>query len=161
VTTRDAKRWAAIALLATLMPATSHALLESCDVSATNLVFGVYDPLNAAPHLSTGTITVQCSVTLIAVLASWDILLSRGSSASFNPRNLRSGGNTLFYNIYTSAAHSTIWGDGSGGTAKVSGSSLLLVGTNTSNYTLYGSIPVAQDRPAGAYADSIVVTLNY
>ena len=37
----------------------------------------------------------------------------------------------------------------------------LAVGTTTTSFSVYGRIPVAQDRPAGAYTDTIVVTLNY
>lgn len=159
--TPRAKRRVIAAALTAFMPLTSHALLESCDVTSTNLAFGVYDPLSASPHDRTGTITVRCTVTLIGLVSNWDIRLSRGNSSTFNPRNLLNGGNTLLYDIYTTSARTTIWGDGSGGTSFISDSSLLLVGTNTFNYTMYGRIPVAQDRPAGAYADSIVITLNY
>jgi spore coat protein U-like protein len=140
----------------------SHAVLESCEVSATDLVFGVYDPLQAAPHDGAGIVTVRCTVTLLAVLASWEVLLSTGNSGTYAARALTSGGNTLFYNLYTTAARTTVWGNGAGGSGKVGASSTLLpTGTSTYNYNLYGRIPVAQDRPAGTYTDSIVVTLNY
>lgn len=104
---------------------------------------------------------MTCTAILVGVSASWDILLSTGSSGSFSPRRLFSGGNSLLYNLYTSAGRTQVWGDGTAGTAKVSDSQLLLVGTNQYSYTTYGRIPALQDRAPGAYMDTITVTVNY
>jgi spore coat protein U-like protein len=72
------------------------------------------------------------------------------------------GGSILSYNLYTSAAHTTVWGDGSGSTADVSSSlNWLQIGNASFNYPVYGVIPAGQDRAAGAFIDTITVTVNY
>lgn len=67
----------------------------------------------------------------------------------------------MSYNLYTSAARSVIWGNGTGGTQLVSDNVTLFSGSLIRNYTTYGRIPVGQDRAAGSYADSIIVTVEY
>jgi spore coat protein U-like protein len=139
----------------------AYALLQSCSVSATALAFGSYDPSSATARDSTGTITVTCTATLLGISASWDILLSTGSSGSFTPRRLFNGGNSMQYNLYTNAARTQVWGDGTGGTANVSDSQLVAVGTTPYSYTTYGRIPALQNLGPGTYTDTITVTLNY
>ena len=151
----------ALALLTALSSESSWALLESCDVTATSVPFGTYDPTSPSPLDATGTITVSCSVALVGLLASWTLALSPGNSATYSPRRLSNGAATLQYNIFTTAAHSTVWGNGSGSTSVLSDSRLLLVGNNSAQYTVYGRISPRQDVRAGSYSDSIVVTINY
>jgi spore coat protein U-like protein len=67
----------------------------------------------------------------------------------------------LNYNLFLDSNRSTIWGDGTGSTSYVSAGSLLAVGTSNRQYTVYGRVPAGQDRGAGSYTDTIVVTLNY
>lgn len=103
---------------------------------------------------------MTCDV-LVGLLASWTVALNTGNSSSFAPRLLGSGGSHLTYNLYTSAAYSSVWGDGSGTTTLVSDQRTLIVGSNISSYTVYGRIPAGQDAAAGTYLDTIVVTVNY
>ena len=132
----------------------------SCSVGATGVNFGVYNPLSGTPDAATGTVTVTCDV-LVGLLASWTVALNTGNSGSFVPRLLGSGSSHLTYNLYTSAAYSSIWGDGSGTTTLVSDQRTLIVGSNISSYTVYGRIPAGQDAAAGTYLDAIVVTVDY
>jgi len=131
----------------------------ACNVSATAVAFGIYDPLSGSPDDSTGTINVHCTF-LLALPLSYEVRLSTGGSGSYAARTLASGGNTLSYNLYTSASHATVWGDGSGGTGTVSFSSLGLLSHNR-NYTVYGRLPAGQDAAVGSYSDTITVTLDY
>jgi spore coat protein U-like protein len=158
-TTRGASLAVAILLACSSSPA--YALLQSCSVSATALSFGPYDPTSATARDSTGTVTVACTATLLGLSASWDVLLSTGGSGSFAPRRLFSGGNSLQYNVYINAGRTQVWGDATGGTAKVSDSQFILVGTSQYSYTTYGRIPALQDRAPGTYTDTITVTVNY
>lgn len=151
----------AVVALALAAPNCAHAILEGCDVSATNLAFGVYDPLSAAARDSVGTVIVSCSVTLVGLLVSWDIQLSTGGSGSYASRRMTAGAQTLAYNIYTNPTRTVVWGDGTAGTGRVSETKLLAVGVTQSVYAAYGRIPAAQDRPPGTYTDSIVVTLTF
>jgi spore coat protein U-like protein len=105
-------------------------------------------------------VTFSCNVGA-GLLMSWTVSLGTGNSGSYAPRLLSSGVSTLSYNLYTSAAHSSVWGDGTGVTALVSDHVLLIVGLNTFNYPVYGRIPAGQDAAAGSYTDTIMVTVNY
>jgi len=149
------------AILLACSSSRAYALLQSCGVSATALSFGSYDPSSATARDGIGTVTVTCTVTLVGLLTSWDILLSTGSSGSFIPRRLFSGGNSMQYNLYINAGRTQVWGDATGVTAKVSDSRLTVVGTNQYSYTAYGRIPALQDLAPGTYTDTITVTLNY
>jgi spore coat protein U-like protein len=137
------------------------ALLQSCTVATTPVNFGLYNPLTPAANVATGVVSVTCTVTLLGVLESWTIALSTGNSSNFTTRQLLNGGSPLSYNLYTSAAYSNVWGDGSGSTTLVSSHLLLSLGTTVNNYTVYGRIPAGQDSAAGTFMDTIVVTLNY
>jgi len=132
----------------------------SCSVAATGVNFGIYNPLSGTPNSATGTVTVTCDV-LVGLLASWTVGLNTGNGGSFAPRRLGSGSSYLTYNLYTSAAYSSAWGDGSGTTTLVSDQRLLIIGANITSYTVYGRIPAGQDAAAGTYLDTIVVTVNY
>lgn len=143
-----------------LMAAPASALLQTCTVSATATAFGSYSPASVTALSGTGTITLTCT-GLVSLLDSWTIALSTGNSGSFAPRQLKTGANTLNYNLYTSAALSAVWGDGSAGTSTVSDSETLVIGTSVFNYTVYGRIPALQDKPPGTYTDVITVTVNY
>lgn len=138
------------------------ALLQSCSVSTAPVSFGIYNPLSSSPDTATGTVSVTCTVALFAVWESWTIALSQGNSGNFNSRSMLNGSSVLSYNLYTSAAYTTVWGDGSGSTAEVSSPPTLLATGNTSvSYPVYGLIPAGQDRAAGTFMDTITVTVNY
>ena len=132
----------------------------ACNVSATVVPFGAYDPASASATDSTGTVTVTCTV-LVALGMSWTVELSKGASTTYSPRKLASGGANLNYNLYTTNARTVIWGDGSGGTSVISDSVSLSIGTHNFSYTMYGRIPPLQDVKSGSYSDSIVVTVTY
>ena len=57
--------------------------------------------------------------------------------------------------------NTTVWGDGTGGSSKLTDGYLLGLITVIKTYTVYGRIPARQNIPAGAYADTITVTVNY
>jgi spore coat protein U-like protein len=162
-TMKQRRRFPVVLLMciALAAPEESSALLQSCSVSATAVNFGLYDPLSGSATQSTGTVTVVCQVSLVGLFVNWTVALSTGSSGNYVARQLQSGANSLSYNLYTNAARTSVWGDGTSGTSVVSANPFLIVGSNTVNYTVYGSIPAAQDRPAGSYTDTLTVTMTY
>ena len=87
------------------------------------------------------------------------ITLSKGGSATFSPRTLNSGTDTLNYNLYRDAARTTIWGDGTGSTASYT--QVGLPNNTAQNLTIYARIPAAQDVRAGTYTDSVTVTIDF
>jgi spore coat protein U-like protein len=72
-------------------------------------------------------------------------------------------GDTLNFNHYTTLAHTTVWGDGTAGTATVSGSLLVPQGggnTGSQTQTVYGLIGAPQNVTATAYATASPITLT-
>ena len=133
----------------------------ACSVSATAVGFGGYDTLSPLNDDATGTVTVTCS-GLLSVLVSYEILLSKGGAGTYTPRRMASGSNTLNYNLYSNITRTTIWGDNTGGSSRVTGSILVQLLVPTSNpHTVFGRIPALQNVASGSYTDSITVTLNY
>lgn len=149
-------------LLVCVAPSAQAALLTSCSVTTNTVPFGNYDPLSSASVDATGNIAVACT-GLLNFLVSYDISLGTGGAGSFSPRQMAHGvSDRLNYNLYTTSARSAIWGDGNGGTVTVSGSAKGVLGSVTTNYTVYGRIPGGQSNvKAGSYSDSILVTVSY
>ena len=137
---------------------TAYAL--NCSVSASGTNFGSYSIFNPAPLDAVGNIRVSCS-NLISILVNYTILLSPGASGSYAARRMSNGGNNLAYNLYTNAARTAIWGNGSAGTSVLNDGYLLGLFTVTQNYSVYGRVVAGQNVPPGAYSDTIVVTVNY
>lgn len=137
-----------LAALALLAPAMARA---ACTVTATPVAFGAYPPFSASPTNSTGTLMLHCAPAADVVIA-----LSTGGSGSYASRRMGNGGFHLNYQLYSNAARTTVWGDGTAGTVTVSER----VTGNHSN-TIYGRIPALQGVPPGSYVDTITVTVTY
>jgi spore coat protein U-like protein len=120
-----------------------------CAVNAVGLNFGAYSIFETQDTSITTDVAVTCDTD-----TSFEIALSAGTG-TFASRTLVSGANFLSYNLYVDPAHLTIWGDGSPGTATVSGS-----GTSR-NFTVYGRIPARQNAFVGSYSDTITVTITF
>ena len=136
----------------------------SCTVSATGPIFGTYNPLSATPTYANGQVQATCtllsgSATTVSIVSSY----STGASGTYTLRSMLSGANKLSYNLFFDAAYTEIRGDGTGG-SQTGGATLALTTsarTQTTTSTIYGRIPAGQDVAAGAYADTIVVTITY
>ena len=140
-------------------------LLCTCVVNTTttSVVFSPHNPLAASNNDSTGNVQVQCSGTA-GLLIPYTVAVSAGGGASINARSMASGASKLFYNIYTTNSRTTVLGDGSGGSAVLSGSiTLSALGlAPAQNWPIYGRIPGGQTGVApGVYSDTLVVTVTY
>lgn len=127
----------------------------NCTVSATAVTFGNYDPLAAAPLNGNGDITVTCNGR-----GTFTVALSTGQSGSYAPRYMTGGsggGDRLGYNLYTDAAHTIVFGDGTEGTETESKN----FKNNTSHLTVHGQIPAMENIAAGNYSDTILVTVTF
>jgi len=135
---------------------TASAIISaSCTVTATNLAFGTYTATSATALTGTSTVNVYCTSG-----TPYTVALNIGSGGgTFAARDMANGANLMSYNLYTGAAHTTIWGDGTTSTSTVAGTG---VGVLTSSpNTVYGNIPIAQDLPPGTYTSTITVTVTY
>jgi spore coat protein U-like protein len=152
-----------VAALVLLVSGEARAL--DCLISVTGVAFGTYDPLVTTPTDSTGNVRVRCvHVGGGAVRANYTVDLSTGSSNSYAQRQMRSGTSVLNYNLYNSAARTQVWGNGIGGSVRVSYSLLVNPGNfaqNIMDHPIYGRIPAAQAVDTGVYNDTILVTMTF
>lgn len=146
---------AVMAATTTTTMAISATVLTSCTAAATPLAFGNYDPSAATATTATATITVTCTGNATA-----DIALDKGANGTSTTARdmiLTGGSALLSYALYQDSAHTLNWGDVVG-TDTVSGSVTLATPLTK---TVYGEIPVGQAKTAGAYTDTVNVTVTY
>jgi len=133
-------------------------VLSTCSASATGVAFPTYTPGGGA-QTANGVITVKCTNQ-----TPYTVKLNAGqtSGGTFTQRLMANGTNTLQYNLYTTAAFATVFGDTTGGTAGVTGTG---AGVNTATtVTVYGQLPDSatnQSAVTGSYSDTITVTVTY
>ncbi len=146
------------ALLSTpTFAATCGTILSPVEVSATPVNFGTYDPTSSATTAN-GTVTIRCELN-VDVVPPFTVSLSSGTSGNYNPRTMTLDGSPLSYNLYTTASHVTVWGDGTNGTVTQASNGLLVL--DAVNFTVYGRLPGSQFVKAGAYTDTIIVSVEY
>jgi spore coat protein U-like protein len=126
---------------------------ESCNVTATDLVFGNYDP-SVADNEKTSTITVTCTKG-----TDYDIGLNEGtaSGATVTTRKMVGTVDSLNYSLFSDTNRTVNWGN-------TVGTDTVAVGSATGaaeNHTVYGRIPTGQYVTAGSYSDTITVTVTY
>jgi spore coat protein U-like protein len=146
--------WAGVASAACYSPGAC-----SCSVSLTSIAFGSYDTQSPGPTDTVGSLSISCSSGNPAD-STLSIALSPGSSGNANARTLLRGTHPLYYNLYTNVARTVIWGDDSGGGESVA-SSFPPVSRTAKTFSIYGRIPALQNAWAGAYYDSVTVTVSY
>ncbi|MDN3556609.1 Csu type fimbrial protein [Halomonas maura] len=126
---------------------------DTCEIAATDLAFGTYDP-NAADDMDgTSTVTATCTSG-----TNYDIGLDTGQNTPSTTTRAMSDGvtNTLDYELYSDSARTTVWGNTVGDdTLNVTSAG------GAENHTVYGQIPAGQFEPAGSYSDTINVTVTY
>jgi spore coat protein U-like protein len=125
-------------------------------VTATAMSFGNYNAASPGATTANSTITVSC-VDASRELPAITVALSTGGSGTYAPRSMSSGANTLDYNIYTSAAFTSVWGNGTGGTVTITDNPTV----NSVSFTAYGQVPAGQYVTPGSYTDTITVTVTY
>lgn len=144
----------------------------SCGVSVSALGFGPYASPGGAQVDSSASVLVSCTpeYLLLACKSSYTLSLSLGNHASANQRRMATTGSTgtgyLGYGLFSDSQRQQPWGDGGASGAQVGGSvttSLLALVCLPGNrsHTVYGRLPASQNVPAGAYTDSVVLTVTY
>lgn len=131
----------------------SAIVVNNCNVSATNLNFGVVGNLSSA-ITAQGGVTVQCTNG-----DAFRVSLNGGASGNVANRSLRlqGGADTVGYQLYLDAALSMPWGDGSNGTSRLTATGSGL----PQSYTVYGRIPPQNSPRPGTYGDTITVTVEF
>lgn len=133
----------------------SATVTANCTVSAAPVAFGSVDTLSATAVDGTGSVSVTCT-NGTGWTAAADI--GGGSGASFATRRMTYSGNTLNYTLYRDSGRTQVWGDGTGSTFTIANS-----GSGAAqSFTVYGRVPGSQaSAPAGAYNDTVNVTITY
>jgi spore coat protein U-like protein len=127
---------------------------STCSATAATLAFPNYTP-GGGTQTGNTSISVKCTKN-----TPFTVALNAGSTTgdAFAQRLMGSGANTLQYNLYTTAALTTIFGDGTGGTGTVPGTGLGVATANT--VQVCGQLPDNAAVP-GSYSDTITVTVTY
>jgi spore coat protein U-like protein len=127
---------------------------EGCSLFSTPAInFGSYNVYSTAPLDSVSTVSWKCQRTRLLAY----ITLDEGQSGTYSQRTMTSGANTLQYNLYTDAARTTVWGDGTSGTSEYT----FLFTSSSGSVNIYGRIPALQDVAVGHYSDSVTVTIVF
>lgn len=133
-------------------------ITSACTVSGSNLNFGsAIDPLAAGTPLdATSTLTVTCSNT-----TPYTVALNAGANAggatNFSSRTMKSGSDTLGYQLYLDSGRSSVWGDGTSSSSAKNGT-----GTGAAqSLSVYGRIPSLANVVPGSYTDTVTVTISY
>jgi spore coat protein U-like protein len=130
---------------------------SNCLVTAAPLAFTDYDASGTVDGAA--DLSVRCSNATL-----YTIKLGGGTHGNVTQRLLRStGGNVLEYNLFTTAARGTIWGD-TLGTNTVGGSGRGMSINKANTHTVFGTIANSdanQDAPVGLYTDAVAVTVEY
>jgi spore coat protein U-like protein len=141
------------AALYILLSPTAHAETSCAIDSVTAVNFGTYDVFSPlANNNGIGSISIRCQGGGPTFL----VTLSKGQSNSYASRIMNSGGNSLNYNLYTSAARIVVWGDGTGGSSAMAANR-----NSTTTLSVFGQIPAGQDAAVGIYTDSITTLINF
>jgi spore coat protein U-like protein len=143
-------RWWFAATITVLLAQEAKA---QCVIAAVPVNFGVYQPFSTTPIDSNGSITIRCRF-----FGPYSIALSSGSAGDFTDRHMSHAGSRLNYQLYTNPARRVVWGDGTGGSATMSG---FCSGYCNNDQPIYGRIPPRQPVVPGRYADTVTVTVIF
>lgn len=127
----------------------------SCAFNSTAPVaFGNYDVFAASANSNgVGSLKITCQG---GGPSSFVVRLSTGQSLSYASRVMKSGTNSLNYNLYTTSGRTVVWGDGTGGSG-----TRTVARNSTRTLDIFGRIPAGQDVAAGTYVDSITASINF
>jgi len=150
-----------LAFLFALAPCIANAATTCAFSSTPGMSFGAYDDSSAATTDAATSIVVICSrnggPTPTAVVLQVGPSANSGLIAT---RTMRSGANSMNYNLYRDSGRSQVWGQTSG--VDTGSISLTVPNNGSANGTLviYGRIPALQNVPAGTYSDSVQITVT-
>jgi spore coat protein U-like protein len=119
---------------------------------STTLQFGTVGVLDA-PVAATAALGVQCTNT---TPFSVGLSAGAGTGATVAARVMTNGSATVTYSVYRDSGHTMVWGVTSG--------TDVLASTGTGalqTFTFYGQAPAQATPAAGAYADTLAVTITY
>lgn len=129
---------------------------QSCSINVTPMNFGGLNTNTRAATNSRANLSVSCD-SPAAFLVRLDA--GQNGTGSFQTRKMRLIGSseTMDYNLFADSARTQVWGDGTGGSRVVSGSSSVRI----QNLPIYGRIFGGQNLRPGSYTDTITVIVDW
>jgi spore coat protein U-like protein len=132
----------------------------NCTIATTAVDFGSYDPVTAnlsADKTGTGLVTVLCTTGAAAtVTLGQGANADTGSTDAAPARRMKHGtADFLDYTLYSDSGRTTVWGN-------TAPTGYAYTGTGASeDLTVYGTLPGGQNKPGGAYTDTVVATITF
>lgn len=129
-------------------------VINSCTVSATPMAFGTLTSVGGTDIDTSANVNLVCTVG-----ATYDVSMDFGTHAVAGQRYLQSATDatkTIPYGVFRDAGRLQGWGN----TVGTTGTGTASAGLTT--LTAYGRIPSsAASVPAGAYTDTVTVTVQF
>ena len=140
---------AALASTTTGTIAVSATIQAACSITTNPIDFGVY---NSTLDTVSPKLVVTCTNTL-----PYTVGLNAGttSGGTVTQRLMKSGSNTLQYNIFQDSNFQNVWGNTTGSWVSGTGNG------QAQELTMYAKIPAGIFNPAGAYTDTVTATVTY
>jgi spore coat protein U-like protein len=130
-------------------------VVSSCEVIASDLDFGDYNPVAAANVDAATSLSVTCT-NGTGYNVGLDLGLGAGASTAM--RYMVDGGavHALGYTLYQNAGRTTLWGTTVGSNTRAG------AGTGSAaTIDVFGRIPMNQAVPSGNYSDTITVSVTW
>lgn len=133
----------------------------SCTLSVADLAFGPYRPGQTGAIDGTGSVGLACEASgTQPETVTYSLQLGPSGNGQRANRELRDGNQSLRYNLFIDPARSQVWGDGSEGTAAISGV-LTPPAVRTVQHLVHGRLYERQAVAPGTYADVLQVLLLF
>lgn len=154
------KRLALLLLL--LLGALPAQASTTCSASLSNINFSSVSPFGGDVDVS-ATLNYSCTITSILSSSRIRMCFSIGAGAqgagNFDPRQMTSGANLLYFNLYKDSGRSLIWGTRSNSYGSVGATleigALLGSATASGSFTVYGRVPSGQTTAVpGSYSNA-------
>lgn len=145
---------ATISISANIVPACTAGTNVSGSTSFGTLDFGtqyqLIQPVAVTGQTNSGAIAVQCAAGVV-----YKVVMNAGNSGNVSQRYMQGTVLTRYvlYNLYTDAAHTTIWDNLTGVSKTATGLAESL--------PVYGLVPVQTTPATDSYTDAITVTVSW
>lgn len=133
-------------------------ITEDCRIYADNIDFGT-SPFSSTFDERTGTIRITCT----GGVDHYSVGLSEGRNFA-RTRQMRSGTDTLAYEIYKGENGGEVWGN-QGSARRESGESDTILGARSGQSRVFRYkaeiIPGQEEKPVGLYTDDVVIDITF
>jgi len=129
----------------------------TCNVAASGIGFADFNPLAAGDEAAIGAIEINCSGVLnLGGTVTVEIL--QGQWGTYAARKMRApSGDMIDYNIYTTSAHTQVWG--AGAQAQVINGDIFLLGAWSANRDMFARLVANPAMKPGDYTDTVTVRI--